>query len=125
MSEASLRYVVLHHTGHGAPHFDLMLELARGAMLTTWRSPVWPLANQTPLTPLSDHRRDYLSYEGPVSGGRGQVKRVAEGNFELVSRGKTMLIVRFLTGGQAQEWLIADHPAGSVAVRATDSRDAE
>ena len=28
---------------------------------------------------IADHRREYLEYEGPVSGGRGEVCRVAEG----------------------------------------------
>ena len=113
-----LQYVVLRHEGIPDPHYDLMLELAPGAALTTWRCGAWPLKNQTPLTPLEDHRREYLTYEGPVSGGRGIVRRVAGGSFELVHRGRVMLIVR-LPGLSPEEWLIADTPAGSVAVHAS------
>jgi hypothetical protein len=33
---------------------------------------------------LGDHRHDYLQYEGPVSGERGQVTRVDTGSFETI-----------------------------------------
>ena len=112
-----MQFVVLHHMGYGDEHYDLMFELEPGGLLATWRSPVWPLRHETPLTPLKDHRRDYLTYEGEVSGGRGSVRRVAGGDYDLIFRGRTMLIVRL--PDDPQEWLIADHPAGSVAVRAT------
>lgn len=35
----------------------------------------------------SDHRKAYLTYEGPVSGERGRVRRVAEGEVEVLARG--------------------------------------
>jgi len=35
-------------------------------------------------TALPDHRKEYLEYEGPVSGNRGSVKRVDQGKFELI-----------------------------------------
>ena len=118
MTLAPLQYVVLRHEGIADPHYDLMLELAPGAALTTWRSLVWPLRNPTPLTPLDDHRREYLTYEGPLTGDRGAVRRVAGGSYELIHRGRVMLIVR-LPGQQPDEWLIADAPGGSVAVPAS------
>lgn len=113
-----LQYVVLRHEAIAEPHYDLMLELEPGAALTTWRCDTWPLKSRTPLTPLADHRRDYLWYEGPVSGGRGTVRRVAGGGFELIHRGRVSLTVRF-PGLSPEEWLIADTPAGAVAVHAT------
>jgi hypothetical protein len=73
------RYVVLHHTGYGEPHFDFMIAVDDISPLRTWRSPVWPIDRRTPPQPLPDHRRVYLTYEGPVSNGRGHVRRVAEG----------------------------------------------
>lgn len=33
---------------------------------------------------IADHRRDYLTYEGPVSGDRGEVRRLATGNIEAM-----------------------------------------
>jgi hypothetical protein len=74
------RYVVLRHEGVPDPHFDLMLEDEHGAeKLLTWRSPVWPIEVGTPLERLADHRNAYLDYEGPLSGDRGFVTRVASG----------------------------------------------
>jgi len=71
-----LQFVVLRHTGVPTPHFDVMLERAPGEALLTWRAPSWPMPVLTVLTPLDDHRAVYLDYEGPVSGGRGQVQRL-------------------------------------------------
>lgn len=75
------RYVVLHHTG--APdgdHFDLMLE--RGGALATWHVDSPALDNPRR---IQDHRIDYLTYEGDISGGRGRVRRVAQGAYDIVS----------------------------------------
>jgi hypothetical protein len=74
-----LRLVVLHHTGVDTPHFDLMYESAPGEHLTTLRCPNWPPELGDLLIELSDHRREYLTYEGPVSQNRGTVRRVAAG----------------------------------------------
>jgi hypothetical protein len=76
-----LQYVILHHTDVAEPHYDLMFEAAPGGALRTFRSPAWPIEEATVLTPLPDHRRAYLTYEGPVSGGRGSVRRVEAGTY--------------------------------------------
>lgn len=73
------RYVVLHHTDHGEPHYDLLIPVDEQGPLLTWRMSDWPLEDGISLTRLPDHRRHYLTYEGPISGGRGQVRRVAQG----------------------------------------------
>lgn len=75
----NLRYVVLHHQGIDQPHYDLMFETSTDSELMTWRSPCWPIDRPTPLVRLADHRRHYLDYEGPISGNRGYVTRVACG----------------------------------------------
>src|SRR3954470_13875672 len=81
MAEA-LRYVVLYHDGVAEPHYDLMFEDPAGGDLRTWRSPAWPIGTHTPLEKLADHRREYLDYEGPVSGDRGFVRRVESGTYK-------------------------------------------
>jgi hypothetical protein len=63
------RFVVLNHDWP-EPHFDIMLE-SEGALLT-WRLQRPPVHDQ-PAERIGDHRRAYLDYEGPVSGGRGLV----------------------------------------------------
>jgi hypothetical protein len=37
---------------------------------------------------LGDHRREYLEYEGPVSGERGQVTRIDSGDFETIDESR-------------------------------------
>jgi hypothetical protein len=94
----SLRYVVLHHDGIPEPHYDLMFETSPGSPLATWRSPAWPPQADAPLIPLPDHRAEYLSYEGPVSGGRGTVRRVASGRHSIRQDEPALLLVE-LEGG--------------------------
>jgi hypothetical protein len=80
----ALRYIVLHHTGFAEDHYDLMFELEPGSELTTWRLPHWPPEAGDRFTSLAKHRRDYLEYEGPISGDRGSVKRVASGHHQIL-----------------------------------------
>ena len=79
MTARPRRWVVLSHTGHGPDHHDVMIERAPGGELATWRARRWPPTPGDALEPLPDHRRAYLDYEGPISGGRGRVRRVASG----------------------------------------------
>jgi len=92
-----LRYVVLHHDGIEPPHFDLMFETAPLSPLSTWRSPAWPIEKSARLTRLGDHRRDYLTYQGPLTNVRGSVRRVAEGTCELEIRSELIWHLTFLT----------------------------
>src|SRR5207237_303343 len=78
---ASLRYVILRHEGISEPHFDLMFEESDGGTLMTWRSERWPIDRPTALAKLRNHRRDYLEYEGPLSGHRGWVRCVESGTY--------------------------------------------
>ena len=82
-----MRYVVLHHTGYpGQPdHFDLMLAVDADGPLKTWRLTRWPAEPSDVAEPIHDHRRRYLTYEGPISGGRGQVRRVAAGEADILA----------------------------------------
>jgi hypothetical protein len=102
-----LRYVVLRHEGIDDPHFDLMLEMAPGGPLATWRAPHWPPSYGDYFVRLPDHRNSYLEYEGPVSGNRGHVARCAAGTCEaLLTVG--LLQVKF-TGGD-ELTLVKDSP---------------
>jgi hypothetical protein len=90
----ALRYVVSRHDGVTNPHFDLMFETAPGSMLATFRLPEWPISSSMEVIRLRDHRRLYLDYEGPISGDRGHVSKIAEGQcrIESVSGGGMNLI---------------------------------
>lgn len=75
------RFVILDHD-HPFPHLDFMIE--SGDRLRSWRllgepAPARTLAAEG----IGDHRKDYLDYTGPVSGGRGRVERWDAGTFAL------------------------------------------
>ncbi len=77
------RFAVLEHD-HPFLHWDFLLEW--GSTALAWRIPAEifsgrPVSSQR----LPDHRLLYLDYEGPVSGGRGTVKQIAAGHFEVDS----------------------------------------
>jgi len=60
--------------------------LERGDVLLTWqllREPVGVQSLPVPARRIGDHRKAYLDYEGPVSGGRGDVRRVDAGLVEF------------------------------------------
>jgi hypothetical protein len=77
--------VLLRHETRSGGHFDWMIGglPGGGAGLWTWRvvfdSGAWSSAGAMRLTELPPHRRDYLRYEGRLSGGRGWVRRADEG----------------------------------------------
>ena len=91
----ALRYVVLRHEGIPDPHYDLLFETLPGSPLVSWRSPRWPIETDTPLKRLPDHRREYLDYEGPLTGERGHVRRVTTGYFRLDHRDDTLWRLTF------------------------------
>lgn len=81
-----LRSVVLLHTlPDQSSHLDWMFEYPRESeRLITFRCPTGTnlaLAGKFQVERLADHRRAYLEYEGPVSGGRGEVRALVR--FEI------------------------------------------
>jgi hypothetical protein len=73
------RFVLLEHTCE-TPHFDFMLEA--GGRLMTWRLAHPPVPGQEQEAErIGNHRLLYLDYEGPLSGGRGHVRRWDHGTF--------------------------------------------
>jgi hypothetical protein len=93
-----LRYVVLRHDAVSSPHYDLLFETAPGSPLASVRCLAWPPAPDAPLERIADHRRIYLDYEGPVSGDRGHVTRVASGSCAVTPTEDGSLAVTFDTG---------------------------
>jgi hypothetical protein len=90
------RFVILTHD-HPFPHWDLMLDY--GEALRTWRLLTEPaMGADVPAEALPDHRRTYLDYEGPVSGGRGTVQRWDSGAFDVESGDEGGLRLRLTCG---------------------------
>lgn len=80
------RFVVQHHVLSADHHWDLMLE--GDERLATWQLSVPPencTGGPVAAVRIADHRKVYLDYEGPVSGGRGSVSIVDSGTYRLES----------------------------------------
>ena len=87
--------VLLEHClGDGSSHFDWMIE--RGGRLITFRvrARIDLGVERFEAERIEDHRAAYLTYEGPVLGGRGEVRRVAAGNVEIEAETGVELRVR-------------------------------
>ena len=81
-----MRFVIHEHQKHDDPvHWDLMLEY--GETLKTFRLNCAPHdAAQKPClaTPILDHDTRFLTYEGPVQQGLGQVRRIDSGTYQSI-----------------------------------------
>jgi len=81
-------FVIHLHSGHGPSHYDLMLSC--GPALATWQLSASPAdlvpGQDAPANRLPDHRALYLTYQGPVSGGRGRVEMIDSGSYETIER---------------------------------------
>ena len=75
------RFVILEHD-FPTCHWDFFLEA--GSILRAWRLLDTPSVGGTcRAEPAPDHKLLYLDYEGPVSSGRGSVKRIDAGMFTV------------------------------------------
>lgn len=90
---ANHRFVILEHD-HPFLHWDLMLE--DGSALTTWRllEPV-ESGKWLPAEDLPVHRIAYLTYEGPVSNNRGNVRRIAQGEYSEILTNPSSDVVQY------------------------------
>jgi hypothetical protein len=92
------RFVVLFHevpSHHERDsHWDFMLE-DRSSLLT-WALPESPFDNDRVcnVLELPPHVLHYLTKEGPISRDRGIVKRVDEGEYELLPAEGNTLVIR-------------------------------
>jgi len=68
--------------------------LESGERLASWGIGADPLAASSgrpvEATRIADHRKAYLDYEGPVSGGRGRVNAVDRGQLHILSSGEDL-----------------------------------
>jgi len=118
------RFALLEHD-HPSAHLDLLLE--DGGVLLAWRlGALPPDGGSVPAVRNFDHRLVYLDYEGPVSGGRGSVRRLDGGELVWLERtprrlaaqvsGRTLDGRLELTHVEGDEWRLtyvsAARPAG-------------
>lgn len=99
------RFVVLTHD-HPFPHWDFLLEA--GESCRTWRLLAEPGPGRAvPAESLPAHRVHYLTYEGPVSGGRGTVARWDAGTFAPIVETADRIEVELRGGRLAGRCVIA------------------
>ena len=115
--QAMPKFVILEHTTKGQSpsddsqvHWDLMFEVAAGlprelGRLSTWQVPCPPgdwFDGPVACRKIFDHRPQYLTYEGPISQNRGQVRRLDGGSYAVLEISgqswKVSIEGRFLKG---------------------------
>jgi hypothetical protein len=90
------RFVIHKHTQGNEVHWDLMIE--RGDVLKTWRlnAPPEKLATEkTRATPIFDHDKKFLTYQGPVNNGKGTVEITDEGTCTIESNTENEIKINF------------------------------
>jgi hypothetical protein len=95
-----------HELPDGSWHHDWMLEDPNdphGRLITFRIDPgvSWPPDGAFAAARIGPHRREYLTFEGPVSDGRGSVRRVARGECEISVSGAGIAVTlgdRVMTG---------------------------
>jgi hypothetical protein len=114
--------LLLHTLPDGTRHFDWLIQPARpdadhhapgpdDRALVTFRThhrPDDPAVTAFPAERLPDHRSLYLTYEGPIAGDRGHVRRLAEGRASL-ALGDALITITLHDLGRV--WLGRRRPA--------------
>lgn len=101
MDGLALTVLLRHDLPDGTGHFDWLLECPGREGLMTFRVSEridLPGCRGFEAVRVADHRRAYLTYEGPISEGRGVVARAAQGTCE-VEEGPGWVRVRAVFGG--------------------------
>lgn len=94
-------------------HWDLLLEVPGREPLATWRLAADPRQGKpVPALRIGDHRRRYLTYEGPLSEDRGVVRRIDEGAASVVREDAKRLVLRLEGRFLAGIFEIAEGAAG-------------
>jgi hypothetical protein len=116
------RFVILKHD-HPFLHWDLLLEEQSSAR--TWRLLRRPCMNE-PIAAqaLPPHRLEYLTYEGPVSNGRGHVERMAAGAYSIISSDERRIQIGLTQTKLAGGIIIESVPDGRIFVTLQPLQDA-
>jgi hypothetical protein len=80
-------FALLEHSTTEGVHWDFLVERPHSQRLPTWRLVQNPLSGTGPIDAqrIGEHRRFYLDYEGPISGGRGEVRRIDRGEATILA----------------------------------------
>ena len=104
-------YVIQKHTTDDDVHWDLMIE--RDGVLATWRvgvSPKQMLCNTLTITKIHDHEMRFLTYQGPVNKGTGDVT-IADKGICVINQWTDNRITGFFDGDKLNTQFQMDHLA--------------
>ncbi|MGA2171959.1 MAG: DNA polymerase ligase N-terminal domain-containing protein [Sedimentisphaerales bacterium] len=91
------RFVIQRHSREEEPvHWDLMLE--QNGALETYRVGLPPVEwgnEPVEAAKIFDHSLKFLTYEGSVNKGKGQVKTADSGTYEVMGESNGMRRIRF------------------------------
>lgn len=112
------RFAILEHD-HPTLHWDVLIE--DGDALRTWAvdAAIMP-GRELPARALAPHRRVYLDYEGPISGGRGSVRRWDAGECDVIVWESDRAVIDLRGGqvaGRAEIRRLGDDPTRGWAFR--------
>lgn len=90
-------------------HWDLLIDLTGGERVATWRLSANPITAVGPIDAdrIGEHRRVYFDYEGPVSGGRGAVRRLDRGGVAVVSQTRGCIVVELAGSVMRGRWRLS------------------
>jgi hypothetical protein len=92
MSQENKRFVVQEHTEGKDVHWDFMLEL--NGILQTYRldkAPDETLHFAVNAAKIFDHSLKFLTYQGPVNKGRGNVRIAESGTYKIVHQARSRI----------------------------------
>lgn len=96
MSEFVILFHRMPELAKRTDHWDLMIQ--RDDSLVTWALDSVPVAGvDIKAVRLTNHRLEYLNFQGPLTGERGEVTQFAKGNCKWLADAETRKIIR-LTG---------------------------
>lgn len=106
--------ILRHDLPDGSHHFDLLVardprgELPLHSFRVTVRPDLLGEGESCAAERLFDHRPLYLTYEGPISGDRGTVRRLRAGRAELLAEDEQQLelVVRWEDSTQTMRYRI-------------------
>jgi hypothetical protein len=93
--QANRHYVILKHTAPGDIHWDFMLET--GDHLSTWRVSIPPnklCCTCADAEKIFDHSKKFLTYQGPVNKGKGNVIIEDEGIYSIIRENEDELQIK-------------------------------
>ena len=104
---ANTRFVLHRHAHPEGEHWDLMIEQADG--LATWRLESLPEADAAAIIAIKtfDHPKRFLSYQGPLREGLGELRLCDQGECELAEGGPARWVFR-LTGRRLTGWFVLE-----------------